>query len=62
MIKSGGLDPHPKIRETQSDPVSLARRRKHGIVRRFSRTLYNNIGSDDIDKELYQCVNEKETV
>ena len=65
VIKFRGLDPHPNIRETQSDPVSSPRLRRPGLVnrvRRFSRSLYNNIGPDDIEEEPDQFVTERETV
>merc|ERR1712106_1183596 len=43
IIKFRGLDHHPSIRETQSDPISSPRLRRPGLVnrvRRFSRSLY----------------------
>merc|ERR1719350_534356 len=65
VIKFRGLDPHPNIRETQSDPVCSPRLRRPGLVnrvRRFSRSLYNNTGVDDIEEEHDQYVATRGTV
>ena len=64
LIKFRGLDHHPSIRETQSDPISSPRLRRPGLVnrvRRFSRSLYSN-GANDIEKETSRYVSERETV
>ena len=64
VIKFRGLDHHPSIRETQSDPIGSPRLRRPGLVnrvRRFSRSLYSN-GADDIDEEPNQFVVERETM
>jgi len=65
VIKFRGLDHHPSIRETQSDPVGSPRlRRPNGLVnrvRRFSRSLYHHNGPEDIYEEPSQFV-EREAV
>ena len=64
VIKFRGLDHHPSIRETQSDPISSPRLRRPGLVnrvRRFSRSLYSN-GANDIEEETSHYVAERETV
>ena len=67
LVKLQGLDQHPSIRETQSDPVSSPRlRRPNGLVnrvRRLSRSIYYgaNMG-DHIEEEPRHSAMERETV
>ena len=67
FVKLQGLDHHPSIRETQSDPVCSPRlRRPNGLVnrvRRLSRSIYYgaNMG-DQIEEEPKQVVMDRETV
>ena len=63
VIRYRGLDHHPSIRETQSDPICSPRLRRPGLVnrvRRFSRSLYSS-GIDDICEEPKQVTIERET-
>ena len=59
-LKFKGLDHHPSIRETQSDPVFSPRtRRRNGLVSRVRRLSRNIVGGtfvDDIEEEVKQAM------
>ena len=67
LVKLQGLDHHPSIRETQSDPVCSPRlRRPNGLVnrvRRLSRSIYYGQHlTENIEEESKQAAIERETV